>query len=689
VASKFGLHQTRNIGIAAHIDAGKTTTTERILYYSGVSYKMGEVHDGNAVMDWMEQEQERGITITSAATTTFWRDHKINIIDTPGHVDFTAEVERSLRVLDGVICVLCGVGGVEPQSETVWRQADKYNVPRIVFINKMDRLGADFFRAVGMIEDKLKANPLPLQIPIGAEEKFEGVVDLVRMKSYRYTEESLGSDVVEGEIPEDLRETAEEYNLKLTEIAAEQDEELLERYLDGGKLSEEEIIASLRKATISNQVVPVFCGSAFKNKGVQQLLNAVIDLLPSPLDIPPVKGLHPKDESVVEVYADDSEPLAALAFKVWSDPYVEHLTFIRVYSGTLKAGEAIHNSTRDRKERVMRLFRMHADKREDLKEVCAGDIVAAVGLKQTATGDTLCTKKNPILLESIRFPRPVISIAIEPKTTEDEKKMGDALSRMALEDPTFKVHADLETGQTIISGMGELHIDVIVERIRREFKVEARVGNPQVAYRESVTKAVSHKYVYDKILGGKNQFAEIAIKIEADDPGSSLVFENAIESKKFPKEFLQAIESGVQDAMNSGPLVGYPVIGLKVKLTDALMRDEESNEHAFRVAANMCMREVMSKAAPVIMEPIMKVEVTTPDDFLGEVIGDLNSRNGEIRGTSQRPGAQAVNGLVPLRKMFGYATDLRSATQGRATYTMEFSSYAALPKKLQNEMISG
>ncbi len=689
MTSNTGLDKTRNIGIAAHIDAGKTTTTERILYYSGVSHKMGEVHDGNTVMDWMEQEQERGITITSAATTTFWKDHKINIIDTPGHVDFTAEVERSLRVLDGVICVLCGVGGVQPQSETVWRQANKYKVPRIVFVNKMDRIGADFYRAVSMISDKLKAVPVPIQIPIGAEDRFEGVIDLIKMKAFHYSSESLGMQVEEGEIPESCIKDAVEYRKRLVETVVEQDEAMLERYLEGEEPSRSELISVIRNATINNRLVPVLCGSAFKNKGVQQLLDAVVDFLPSPLDIPAVQGHHPEDEEkIIERHADDGEPLAALAFKVWSDAYVENLTFLRIYSGKIALGDALYNSTRDRKERIMKLFRMHADKREEIKEVGAGDIVAAVGLKFTATGDTLCRKEHPILLESIRFPRPVISIAIEPETSEDEKKLAEALQRMALEDPTFKVATDEETGQTIISGMGELHIEVIVERIRREFRVSARVGKPQVAYRESVTAAAKHEFTYEKQFGAKTQYARVSMQVEASDPSGGLVFVNRASAEKVPKQFLAAVENGCHDSMNSGPLMGYPVIGIKVTLLDGDWRPEESNEQTFRIAAGMCLREVMRNAAPVIMEPIMNVEVETPDEFLGEVMGDLNSRNGEIRGTSQRPGLQVVDVLVPLRRMFGYSTDLRSGTQGRATYTMEFASYRPLPQKLQDEMLS-
>jgi len=689
LASHTGLNKTRNIGIAAHIDAGKTTTTERILYYSGVSHKMGEVHDGNTVMDWMEQEQERGITITSAATTTFWKDYRINIIDTPGHVDFTAEVERSLRVLDGVICVLCGVGGVQPQSETVWRQANKYKVPRIVFVNKMDRIGADFYRAVSMISEKLKDNPLLVQIPIGAEDRFEGVIDLLSMKAFHYSSETLGMEVEESEIPDACRKDADEYRKKLVETVVEMDEAMLERYLEGDEPSQAELVSTIRKATINNLIVPVLCGSAFKNKGVQQLLDAVVDYLPSPLDIPSVKGHHPEDESrIIECHPDENEPLAALAFKVWSDAYVENLTFLRIYSGKIALGDVVHNSTRDRKERIMKLFRMHADKREEIKEVGAGDIVAAVGLKFTATGDTLCKKEHPILLESIKFPRPVISIAIEPETTEDEKKLAEALQRMALEDPTFKVATDQETGQTIISGMGELHIEVIVERIRREFKVDARVGKPQVAYRESITTSTKHEVTYEKQFGAKNQYARVSMQIEASDPSSGLVFVNRTGAEKVPKQFLSAIETGCQDSMNSGPLIGYPVIAMKVTLLDGDWRPEESNEQTFRIAAGLCLREMMKNAAPVIMEPIMNVEVETPDEFLGEVMGDLNSRNGEIRGTSQRPGLQVVDVMVPLRRMFGYSTDLRSVTQGRATYTMEFSSYRALPQKLQDEMVS-
>ncbi len=688
MADKADLRLIRNIGIAAHIDAGKTTTTERILYYTGVSHRMGEVHDGNAVMDWMEQEQERGITITSAATTCYWQDHRINIIDTPGHVDFTVEVERSLRVLDGAVVVFCGVGGVEPQSETVWRQADRYKVPRIAFINKLDRVGADFFRAVEMMKSRLHANPVVMQIPIGLESEFQGVVDLVSMKAYFYPQEKLGSEEVESDIPEELMEDAEMYRMQLVETAAEQDEDLLERYLDGQELSEQEIRQAIRQATIDSKISPIFCGSAFRNKGVQPLLRAVVDYLPSPLDIPPVKGVDPvRTDKVLERKADVNEPFAALAFKLWTDPFVGHLTFLRVYSGKLESGAMVYNPRTDKKERVTKLLKMHANKREEIAAINAGDIVAAVGLKSTATGDTLCQKNAAILLESIEFPQPVISIAIEPKSTEDEVKLTQAMGRLALEDPTFQVEEDQETGQTIIKGMGELHLDIIVDRLRREFKVEANIGRPQVAYRETVTQTATVEHIYDKQMAGKSQYAKVVLRVEPGESGSGFTFDSVVPtSRSFSKEFLEAVRRGARDVMNSGPILGYQVVDVHVVLEEAITRDEESTELAFQAAANFAVREALDKAAPILMEPVMSIEIVTPDEFVGDVISDLNSRNGEIAGTSMRPGLQVVEGLVPLRSMFGYATDLRSQSQGRATYSMEFKRYSPVPSKLQQEM---
>jgi elongation factor G len=691
VAAKTDLGRIRNIGIAAHIDAGKTTTTERILYYTGVSHKMGEVHDGNTVMDWMEQEQERGITITSAATTCFWKDHRINIIDTPGHVDFTVEVERSLRVLDGAIVVFCGVGGVEPQSETVWRQADRYRVPRIAFINKLDRVGADFFRAVEMMKTRLAARPVIMQIPIGSESHFSGEVDLLEMKAYRYPEQNLGMVVEEYDIPEELLGEAESYRQMLVEAAAESDESLIERYLEGESLSTDEIVKAIRKATISNEICPVFCGSAFKNKGVQQLLDAVIKYLPSPSDIPPVRGFDPRkgEDEQVERVADPEAPFTALAFKLWTDPFVGHLSFLRIYSGTIKKGAMVYNPRTGKKERLMSLLKMHANKREEVEEVSAGDIVAAVGLKFTATGDTLCNQATPIVLESIDFPRPVIRIAIEPKSTEDEKKLSEALERLALEDPTFKVTVDSDTGQTIIHGMGELHLDIIVDRLKREFKVAANVGKPQVAYRETITKNVKETYRYERQLAAKTQFAELTLSIEAKGDGTGIDFESKVRPDRlFSKEMLEAVHNGAQSALNSGPVLGYQMVGIKIVLESVNVREDESNALAFQSAANFCTRQALEKAAPVLMEPVMLLEVVTPENFVGDVIADLNSRNGEIEGTELRLNLQAIKASAPLRNMFGYSTDLRSLSQGRATYSMEFKRYAPVPAKLQEQMTS-
>jgi len=688
VATNVDLSQIRNIGIAAHIDAGKTTTTERILYYTGVSHKMGEVHNGNAVMDWMEQEQERGITITSAATTCFWKDHQVNIIDTPGHVDFTVEVERSLRVLDGAVVVLCGVGGVEPQSETVWRQADRYSVPRITFINKLDRVGADFFRALESMKKRLKANTVIMQLPIGEEDGFEGVVDLVQRKAYKYSSESLGAEVVEAEIPAEMLDNVDKYRNELVEVAAESDESLLEKYLETGELSVEEVVKGIRNATLNNQLCPVFCGSAFKNKGVQQLLDAIIAYLPSPLDVPPVTGFDPsKKNEEVSRKADPNEPFAALAFKIWTDPFVGHLTFIRVYSGSMKAGGMVYNPRTKKKERLQKVLKMHANKREEVQEITAGDIVAIVGLKMTATGDSLCVSNKPVVLENIEFPKPVIDIAIEPKSTEDEEKLSEGLKKLAQEDPTFQVRVDQETGQTLICGMGELHLEVIIDRLKREFKVEANSGKPQVAYRETVTSSGAASHKYDRQYAGKAQYAGVSVKVEPADPGGGFVFESMVKTNRvFLKDFLASCEKGSMDAMNSGPVLGYQVVDVKVTLLEADARDEESSEVAFHAACNFSVREAIEKATPVLMEPMMSVEIVTPEEFMGEVIADVNSRAGEVRGTEQRSGAQLIQALCPLRLMFGYATDLRSVTQGRATYTMEFKKYSPVPAKLQEQM---
>lgn len=672
----------------AHIDAGKTTTTERILYYTGISYKIGEVHDGAAVMDWMEQEQERGITITSAATTCSWRDHRINIIDTPGHVDFTIEVERSLRVLDGAVAVFCSVAGVEPQSETVWRQADKYRVPRIAFINKMDRVGADFFRGVDMIRERLDANPVAMQIPVGAEEDFAGVVDLVKMKAISYDENTLGMTYTESDIPDDLKARAEEYREKLVESVAECDDELMEKYLEGEEISREELIAGVRRATIDFKIVPVLCGSAFKNKGVQQLLDAVVDYLPSPLDIPPMEGVIPGTEEAGVRNADASEPFSALAFKIATDPFVGNLTFFRVYSGSLEAGSHVYNSIKDKRERVGRIVKMHSNKREEVKEVSAGDIAAAVGLKATTTGDTLCDENNQIILESMEFPEPVISIAIEPKTKADQEKMGVALGKLAIEDPSFRIKTDEETGQTIISGMGELHLEIIVDRLLREFKVEANVGKPQVAYRETITRSVKAEGKYVKQSGGRGQYGHVWIELTPNEPGSGYEFVNKIKGGVIPSEYIPAVDKGIQGAMESGVKAGYPVVDLKVTLYDGSFHEVDSSEMAFRIAGSMGFKEGASGAGPVLLEPIMDVEVIVPEDFMGDVIGDLNSRRGKIQSMETRGALQSVRAQVPLAEMFGYSTDLRSATQGRATYTMQFDHYAQVPNNIAEEIVA-
>ncbi len=681
------LAKYRNIGIMAHIDAGKTTTTERILYYTGVSHKVGEVHEGTATMDWMEQEQERGITITSAATTCSWNDHRINIIDTPGHVDFTIEVERSLRVLDGAVAVFCSVGGVEPQSETVWRQADKYRVPRIAFINKMDRIGADFFRGVQMIKDRLKANPVPIQIPIGKEEYYKGLVDLVTMKAIIWDEESLGAKFHEEEIPADLLDEATEWREKLIEEISSHDDALMEKYLSGEALSEAEVKAAIRTCTINIDIIPVVCGSAFKNKGVQNLLDTVVDYMPSPLDIPAIKGLD-ADGNEVERRADDSEPFASLGFKIMTDPFVGQLTFIRVYSGVLESGSYVYNATKGKKERIGRLLKMHANKREEIKQVYAGDIAAAVGLKYTTTGDTLCDENKAVVLESIEFPEPVISIAIEPKTKADQEKLGLSLQKLASEDPSFRVKTDEETGQTIISGMGELHLEIIVDRLMREFKVEANVGKPQVAYRETVSKKVKVEGKFVRQSGGRGQYGHVWLEVEPQEPGGGYKFVDAIKGGVVPREYIPAVDKGIQEAMDNGVMAGFPVVDIKVTLIDGSYHEVDSSEMAFKIAGSMGFKEGCQKASPVLLEPIMSVEVVVPEEYMGDVIGDLNSRRGRIMGMDSRAGAQVVTAMVPLANMFGYSTDLRSATQGRATYAMTFDHYEPVPKSVSDEIVA-
>lgn len=686
MARTVPLERCRNIGIMAHIDAGKTTVTERILYYTGVSYKIGEVHEGTAVMDWMEQEQERGITITAATTTCFWNNHRINIIDTPGHVDFTIEVERSLKVLDGAIAVFCAVGGVEPQSETVWRQADKYKVPRIAFVNKMDRVGADFYRVVNMIYERLGANPVPIVIPIGAEDKFQGVIDLIKMRAVVWDEETLGAKFHYEEVPADYKSQAEEWREKLIEKISDIDEKIMEKYLDGQEIVEEEIFSALRKGTLEFKIVPVLCGSAFKNKGVQPLLDAVVYFLPSPLDIPPVKGKTPDGEEQIRK-VDDNESFSALAFKIMTDPFVGQLTYFRVYSGRLESGSYVYNSTKGKKERIGRLLKMHANKREEIKEVLAGDIAAAVGLKFTMTGDTLCDENNPIILEAMEFPEPVISIAVEPKTKADQEKLGMSLQKLAMEDPSFRVKTDEETGQTIISGMGELHLEIIIDRLTREFKVEANVGKPQVAYKETITKPAKAEGKYIRQTGGRGQYGHCWLEIQPLEPGSGFVFENKIVGGVIPKEYIPAIEKGVREALDLGVLAGYPVTDVKVILYDGSYHEVDSSEMAFKIAASMAFKEAFSKASPILLEPIMKVEVVTPENFMGDVMGDLNSRRGKIQGMEMRGTAQVINAFVPLADMFGYATDLRSMTQGRATYTMQFSHYEPVPANIAEQIL--
>jgi len=691
MARATSIERYRNIGIMAHIDAGKTTTTERILFYTGVSHKIGEVHDGAAVMDWMEQEQERGITITSAATTCFWEgtvqqfpQHRINIIDTPGHVDFTIEVERSLRVLDGACAVFCAVGGVEPQSETVWRQATKYSVPRMAFVNKMDRAGANFLRVVEQIKNRLGSKPVPMQLPIGAEDKFEGVIDLVKMKAIYWENENMGIKFEEKEIPDAYKEEAQQYHEQMVECAAEANEELMEAYLENSELTEEQVKQGIRAQTLANEIVPVLCGSAFKNKGVQTLLDAVINYMPSPTDVPAIKGhLDDKEETVAERYADDKEPFSALAFKIATDPFVGTLTFFRVYSGVLKTGDSVFNPVKDKKERIGRLLQMHSNSREEIKEVCAGDIAAAVGLKDVTTGDTLCDLNNVITLERMEFPDPVISVAVEPKTKVDQEKMGLALSKLAQEDPSFRVHTDEESGQTIISGMGELHLEIIVDRMKREFKVEANVGKPQVAYRETIRSTLEKaegKFVRQS--GGRGQYGHVVFKIEPKQAGEGFEFVNEIVGGVVPKEYIPAIQKGVQEQMENGIIAGYPVVDVKVTLYDGSYHDVDSSEMAFKIAGSMGFREGATKAKPVILEPIMKVEVVTPEEYMGTVNGDLNRRRGILQGTEESPAGKVIKAEVPLSEMFGYATDLRSATQGRAVYTMEFAKYNEVPANI-------
>jgi elongation factor G len=682
---KFSLENTRNIGIMAHIDAGKTTTTERILFYTGKTHKMGETHEGAAVMDYMVQEQERGITITSAATTAQWKNTRINIIDTPGHVDFTVEVERSLRVLDGAVTVLCAKGGVEPQSETVWRQAEKYGVPRMIFVNKMDIIGADFYHVLDMVKNRLKANAVAVQLPIGVESTFRGIIDLIKMKAEIY-EDDLGTVIEEQDIPEDMMDLAEEYRQKMLESVAECDEDLMMKYLEGEELTAEEIKSTIRKMTIANKMVPVLCGSAYKNKGVQLMLDAVVDYMPSPLDIPPIKGIIPRLEKEAERPADDKGPFSALAFKIVADPYVGKLAFFRVYSGTLESGSYVYNSTKGKKERIGRILQMHANHREDIEQVYSGDIAAAVGLKDTTTGDTLCDEKHPIILESMEFPDPVIQIAIEPKTKAGQEKMGIALAKLAEEDPTFKTYTDPDTGQTIIAGMGELHLEIIVDRLLREFKVEANVGKPQVSYKETITKEAIVDNKYAKQSGGHGQYGHVKIRLYPRQPGEGYEFVNKIVGGAIPKEFIPKIDEGIREAMETGPLAGYQVVDVGVELFDGSYHEVDSSEMAFKIAASMAFREAAAKAAPILLEPIFKVEVTAPEEYMGDVIGDISSRRGRIEGTDIRNGAATVDAMVPLSQMFGYATDLRSKTQGRGTYVMQMDHFEKLPDNLLDKI---
>ena len=683
---QVSLEKTRNVGIMAHIDAGKTTTTERILYYTGVNHKIGETHDGAATMDWMAQEQERGITITSAATTCFWKEHRINIIDTPGHVDFTVEVQRSLRVLDGSVTVLCAKGGVEPQSETVWRQADEYHVPRMAYVNKMDIMGADFYRVVQMMKDRLQCNAVPIQLPIGSEDTFKGIIDLVEMKADVYYDE-MGTDMKVEEIPDDMKELAEKYRAELIEHVAEQDDELLEKYLGGEELTVDEIKRTIRKSCIANTMVPVTCGTSYRNKGVQKLLDAIVDYMPAPTDVAAIKGINPETEEEVVRHSSDDEPFSALAFKIMTDPFVGKLCFFRVYSGTINAGTTVYNANKDNNERIGRILQMHANHRQDIECCYAGDIAAAVGLKNTSTGDTLCDEKHPVILESMVFPEPVIRVAIEPKTKAGQEKMGIALAKLAEEDPTFKAYTDEETGQTIIAGMGELHLEIIVDRLLREFKVEANVGKPQVAYKETIRGTADVDNKYARQSGGKGQYGHVKIRIEPN-PGKGYEFVNAIVGGAIPKEYIPAVDQGIQGAMLSGVLAGYNVVDVKVTLYDGSYHEVDSSEMAFKIAASMAFKEAMRKAQPVLMEPIMKVAVIVPEEYMGDVIGDLNSRRGMIQGMDALPGAQRINAMVPLSEMFGYATDMRSKTQGRGQYTMEPSDYAEVPKSVGLKIIS-
>ena len=684
---KVSLEKTRNIGIMAHIDAGKTTTTERILYYTGVNYKIGETHEGTATMDWMEQEQERGITITSAATTCFWKNHRINIIDTPGHVDFTVEVERSLRVLDGSVTVLCAKGGVEPQSETVWRQADHYHVPRMIYVNKMDIMGADFYNVLRMIDERLKCNAVPIQLPIGKESDFRGIVDLVEMNADVYYDE-MGKDMRVEEIPADMADLANEYREKLLDAISMFDDEIMEMYLEGQSIPTEKIRAAIRKATIAVEMIPVVCGTSYRNKGVQKLLDAIVDYMPAPTDVPAIKGVNPKTDNEEERVSSDSEPFSALAFKIMTDPYVGRLSFFRVYSGTLNTGSSVLNATKGQRERMGRILQMHANHREDIETVYSGDIAAAVGLKNTTTGDTLCDEKHPIILESMEFPEPVIRVAIEPKTKAGQEKMGVALMKLAEEDPTFRTYTDEETGQTIIAGMGELHLEIIVDRLLREYKVEANVGAPQVAYKETITKAVDQDTKYARQSGGKGQYGHVKIHVEPNESGKGYEFVNALVGGAIPKEYVPAIDAGIQGAMLSGVLAGYPVVDVKVTLYDGSYHEVDSSEMAFKIAGSMAFKEACQKAGPTLLEPIMKVCVIVPDEYMGDVIGDLNSRRGQIQGFEARSGAQQIDAFVPLAEMFGYATDLRSCTQGRGQYTMEPAHYIEIPKNIQEKIIN-
>ena len=684
---QVSLEMTRNIGIMAHIDAGKTTTTERILFYTGKTHKIGETHEGAATMDWMEQEQERGITITSAATTCFWKNHRVNIIDTPGHVDFTVEVERSLRVLDGSVTVFCAKGGVEPQSETVWRQADKYMVPRMAYVNKMDIMGADFYRVVQMMKDRLKCNALPIQIPIGSEDSFQGLIDLIEMKAYYYTND-LGTNIEVKDIPDDMKELADKYHAELIDHVAEQDDALLEKYLGGEELTMDEIKTCIRKSTIANTMVPVTCGTSYRNKGVQKLLDAIIDYMPSPTDVPAIKGVNPDTEEEDVRHSSDTEPFSALAFKIATDPYVGKLCFFRVYSGTINAGSGVYNSTKGNHERMGRILQMHSNHRQDIETVYAGDIAAAVGLKNTTTGDTLCDEDHPIILESMEFPDPVIRVAIEPKTKAGQEKMGIALSKLAEEDPTFRAYTDEETGQTIIAGMGELHLEIIVDRLLREFKVEANVGKPQVAYKETIRKLADVDHKYARQSGGKGQYGHVKIKIEPNESGKGYEFINAIVGGAIPKEYIPAVDQGIQGAMLSGVLAGYPVVDVKVTLYDGSYHEVDSSEMAFKIAGSMAFKEAMRKADPVLLEPVMKVVVIVPEEYMGDVIGDINSRRGQMQGMDAIPGGQQINAFVPLSEMFGYATDMRSKTQGRGQYSMEPSHYSEIPKSVADKIIA-